>query len=275
MRILVINLDRATERLAFQQAQMQALGLSFTRLGAVDSGSLPHDIDEAYWNGWERPMRPAERACLISHRRAWQEIAAGTEPVLVLEDDAVLSNKLPALLAVLKDRRDLDHVTLETRGRKKLLAKRTVDGLPLRRLYQDRSGAAAYILWPAGAAKLLARTAHHGAIADAVICAAYELASFQADPALAVQLDRCAHYGLREPVATRSSISQELTNREKPALSFRLRRIQAQLRMGLRQLGNLHRAERREVSVRSEDFAYLANLTLQTTSPSGPGDAAP
>jgi len=260
MRILVINLDRATERLAFQQAQMQALGLSFTRLAAVDISSLPQDIDEAYWNGWERPMRPAERACLISHRRAWEEIAEGTEPVLVLEDDAVLSDKLPALLGSLEDRRDLDHVTLETRGRKKLLAKDDIGSLPLRRLYQDRSGAAAYILWPSGAAKLLARSARHGAIADAVICAAYELASFQADPALAVQLDRCAHYGLPEPITTRSSISDVSSKREKPTLSFRLRRIKAQLRMGLRQLGNIIRAERRQVALRREDFAYLEHF---------------
>lgn len=119
MQVLIINLDRARERLAFQQAQMRALGLSFTRIAALDADHLP-DLGEAYWNGWERPIRPAERACLLSHRHIWETIAAGADPVLVLEDDAVLSDKVPALLEALRHRSDLDHVTLETRSRKNL-----------------------------------------------------------------------------------------------------------------------------------------------------------
>ncbi|MCF1466782.1 glycosyltransferase family 25 protein [Agrobacterium vitis] len=275
MQVLIINLDRARERLAFQQAQMQALGLPFTRIAALDADHLP-DLGEAYWSGWERPIRPAERACLLSHRQIWEAVASGTDPMLVLEDDAVLSDKVPALLEALRHRTDLDHVTLETRSRKKLVARASLSDLPLRRLYQDRSGAAAYILWPTGAAKLLQRSARHGAIADAVICAAYELASFQADPALAVQLDRCAPYGLPEPIATQSSISPAQSEKQRPALAFRLRRIKAQLRMGLRQLCHINDAQRRQVPVRREDFDYLKTLAVtQTTSPSAPGDAAP
>lgn len=265
MQAIVINLAAATERLAFQAAQLQRLGLAFNRLEAVRAEDAAALRPPAYWDTWERPLKDAEKACLLSHRTAWQRIAAADAPMLVLEDDAVLSDKVPALLGRLPDRRDIDLLTLETRGRKKLLARpQADDDLPIRRLYQDRSGAAAYVLWPEGARLLLARTAESAGLADAVICAAYALRAFQADPALALQTDRCAAYAIPVPVTTASSIDTARGTATAAADysapqrgAFKARRIAAQLRMGLRQLRYALVAERCLVRPDPRDFIYL------------------
>jgi glycosyl transferase, family 25 len=259
MQVLIINLDRSTDRLAFQHAQMTALGLSYTRVPAVNAKELNLNEADPYWNRWERPMRISEKACFLSHRAVWEQISKGDEPVLVLEDDAVLSHKVPALLERYQNREDLDHLTLETRGRKKLMARRQTSDPAVTRLYLDRSGAAAYILWPSGAQKLLAKTSRQAAIADAAICATYSLRSFQAEPALAVQLDFCDHYGVRVPLQTASSIFE---TRPRSSNVFLLRRVIAQMRQGLRQLSHMSIASHRHATIKIEDFAYIGQLDL-------------
>ena len=130
----------------------------------------------------------------------------------------------------------------------------TVAGHRLLRLYQDRSGAAAYLLWPAGAKKLLNNASRAAGLADAVICRAYELLSYQLEPAGAVQLDCASTYGITPPIQTHSAIAaapEAEDNRWAP--DFRLRRIGAQVRMGLRML-RYAGAERREVRLVPEDF---------------------
>lgn len=256
MDVLVINLARSADRLAFQHRQLAALGLGFRRLEAVTAEAAGGLRPERYWQGWERPLRPAERACLLSHVAAWERIAASGRPALVLEDDAVLSRRVPALLSALEAAAGLDHVTLEARGRRKLLGHATrplTAGLRLVRLWQDRTGAAAYVLWPSGAAKLLARAGRGAALADAMICRAYELSSWQVEPACAIQLDRCACYGVPAPIGTRSTIDGDGRPAGLPAQ--RLRRVVSQLRMGWRRLSRLGRATRREVALDPANFA--------------------
>lgn len=251
MDVLVINLASSTERMAFQSHQLAALGLPVERIEAVSADAASALRSEDYWESWERPLRPAERACLLSHVAAWERIAARGRPALVLEDDAVLSRRVPALLAGLADMDGLDHVSLEVRGRKKLLGlhPRAVAGLTLSRLYQDRTGAAAYVLWPAGADKLIARAGRKVALADALIAAAYDLASWQVEPAQAVQLDVYAWYGLTPLIETRSTIDGVSAVRPAPTPVQRWRRIQAQLAIAWRQVCLLGRARRRAVAL--------------------------
>jgi glycosyl transferase, family 25 len=260
VKALLINLDRATERLAFQTRQLLALGISYERIEATGTDA-PEVATQPYWLTWERPMRPAERACLVSHQRAWQIVANGEAPVLVLEDDAVLSRQVPHILKRLLTAVDIDYVSLETRGRRKLLSRTSHPELPLRRLYQDRSGAAAYVLWPEGARKLLAASEVKAGLADAVICACYELNAFQADPPLALQSDQCASQGVPDPLSTRSSISSAGQSSDKGGRAFRFRRMKAQLRMAMRQARHAHHAGRELLRVIPSDFVYLDELS--------------
>lgn len=261
MQVLIINLDRSKDRLAFQHAQMSALGLHYTRIPAANAQELNIDESAPYWNRWERPMRLSEKACFLSHHAVWEEIARGEKPALVLEDDAVLSNKVPALLERFQDRTDIDHLNLETRGRRKLMSRQKASDPAVARLYQDRCGSAAYILWPTGAKKLLARTLHRAANADAAISATYSLRSFQAEPAMAIQLDFCDHYGVDAPLKTFTSINEQ---RPKSSNGFLLRRIIAQMRQGLRQITHLGLASHRHTLVDKEDFAYINRLNLSS-----------
>jgi glycosyl transferase, family 25 len=258
MQVLIINLAAAHARLNFQATQMQALGLLWSRIEAVTANDAVDTRDASYWNGWERPLRPTEKACLLSHMAAWRSIVDSGEPALVLEDDAVLSRETPALLQALRGLASAKHVTLEVRQRKKwigLAVQPIAPGLALRRLYRDRSGAAAYVLWPAGAAALLARAARRPGLADALICEATELESLQVEPACAVQLDMCAAYGIDVP-----SPAASFNTGDRPAvhprewLGFRWRRIKGQLAIAACIVPNLVRAVRREIELRSDAF---------------------
>jgi glycosyl transferase family 25 len=82
--IHVINLARATERWVHIRSQLEALGLPFERLEAVDGHTLEPTAPD-----W--PLSPGERGCFANHREAWIRIARGDSPWgIVLEDDMVL-----------------------------------------------------------------------------------------------------------------------------------------------------------------------------------------
>merc|ERR1719367_421104 len=98
-------------------------------------------------------MTPGERGCAMSHVRAWRTIASGGVPVLVLEDDAVLSKgfgpRLPAVLAAVPPDADVLYLGYiegaEWRGK-------AAPGLfEAEYLWTT----VAYLLWPRGARKLL------------------------------------------------------------------------------------------------------------------------
>ncbi|MXU64085.1 glycosyltransferase family 25 protein [Oceanomicrobium pacificus] len=261
MQVFVINLDSAAERMAFQTAQAARLGLTLTHVPACTVADLARDPRPArWWDGWERPLRDVEKACLLSHRRVWDRIASGTAPALVLEDDALLSDQVPAFLSAMSARDGIEHLSLETRGRKKLLGPATESGVPgiaLRRLILDRSGAAAYILWPAGAARLVARTDRAPALADAAICAAFDMARYQSDPPLAIQIDMCDRYDIPAPIETRSTIlpaGGHGTDQRRATAAQKLRRLRAQSAMGWQQLVHATGAERVEIRPEPKQF---------------------
>ena len=267
MKIIVINLAAATDRLSFQQRQLGRLELAFDRLEGVSAHDIESEVDQAIFGTWQRPMRPGEIACFLSHRAAWQRIVDSQEPTLVLEDDALLSSYVPNVLKALSRWDCADHVTLEVRGRKKLVGRNAIPvtgPISALRIYQDRSGAAAYVLWPGGAEKLLSRTRQRAGLADAVIGDNYELCSYQLEPACAVQLDQCSAYGLAKIIETKSTTVLDKTKRPDPgsiinAAGFRSRRIKAQVCMLTRRLTVIHRAQRRIVKLDTSHFGWTGD----------------
>ena len=101
----VINLDRAPERLERIRQQMQRLALPFTRLPAVDARALRDSqraaLDEpAYRRKHGMTPAPGELGCYLSHVHALQQfLASPARFALVLEDDVLLHDSLPAVLA--------------------------------------------------------------------------------------------------------------------------------------------------------------------------------
>lgn len=254
MKTLIINLAGAQDRMAFMQAQVERLGLDWERIEAVTPQTLRPLADDPVWQRWQRPLRTTEMALCASHMAVWRRVIALDAPCLVLEDDALLAEETPSFLARVAGLSGVDHISLETRGRKKLVARRPDPRAPMRRLWQDRTGSAAYVVFPQGARLLLAHAEHAGGPSDAVISATYSMASYQADPALAVQLDQCAAYGIAQPMTTQSLIdavrkpgfSQDLPPQTRAA--YRARRIGAQIRMALRHLLRWPVAMRRHVA---------------------------
>ena len=95
--IFVINLDRATERLANISKQFEALGLAFERVPAVD-GRMLSAAEKLRLNpprliGGE--MSDGEIGCFASHLQVFQIIADRSLPrVCVMEDDISISPRV-------------------------------------------------------------------------------------------------------------------------------------------------------------------------------------
>lgn len=263
MKILLINLKQATQRLAFQKQQFSCLGLPFERINACSIEDIEESTYQQAAFDWERPLSRAEFACYQSHRKAWLDVINTNQPALILEDDAYISNALPELLNQLHTKTEVDLITLEARARKKLLAKHSVEvikGYSLLRLYQDRSGAAGYILWPAGARELLKQEKKRGvALTDAQISRTYNLKAFQLEPAPIIQLDCCDYYQIEAPINTQSATAatreRVIAPDGKTPAKCKRQRILGQSRMGIRQLSVLHKAQRREVEIDKSHFA--------------------
>lgn len=261
MDILIINLPRHTERRAFQVEQLARLRLPIDWVPATDVKALDPKVLTTLQDTWERPMRDVEVACYLSHLSAWKLVAERQRPALILEDDAYLSNEVPAILRAL-EARSFDLVTLEVRGRKKVLGKHATALTPNNQwipLYQDRTGAAGYVLSPTGAQKLLDKAAKGKAgIADAFISSHYELNAYQVEPAAIIQLDMCAHYGIPQPIQTTSSIGAiQRPPIPKGHILFKLRRIWSQLRMGSRIISVAYKAKRRFIQINKQQFTWL------------------
>ncbi len=244
---LVINLDCSKERFDFQKQQLQVLDIHFERIPAVDSDELDEGTYAEHANNWERPLRRTEVACALSHIIAWKTILKKQLPCLILEDDALLSSYTKSILEALASRNEFDCVNFETRARRKWVSKKKshlTGGFHLSQLIQDKSGAAAYVLWPSGAKLLLKWIDRQGVgLADATLALGPRLKHGQIEPAAAIQMDCCNHYGILSPIETSTSIH----NTPKPVPStlhpFLYRRLRGQVCIALKKLWNYRLSE--------------------------------
>ncbi len=103
--VVVINLDRDADRLAYIGAQLNRLGLPFERFPAIIGAAVPRDLREYFASGEGGFLSPGEIGCYASHLAVYEAIESGriASPALVLEDDVALPDNLPELLeAVIK-----------------------------------------------------------------------------------------------------------------------------------------------------------------------------
>ena len=111
LKLMVVNLARATRRLAATKTQFAGAGLGFTRVEAVDASRLSRaDLSAAcppvrFYLANARRARPGEIACALSHKKCWKEaFSDGTPLAAVFEDDvafdaAGLKDALAAIAA--------------------------------------------------------------------------------------------------------------------------------------------------------------------------------
>ncbi len=121
----VINLDRAPDRLARVSVRLQQLQLPYTRLPAVDARALTPEqrgqLDEKTYRR-KHGMSPVlgELGCYLSHVAVMRAfLASDAAYALVLEDDVLLHDSLPAVLQGLvrhADRWDVAKLSAVHRG---------------------------------------------------------------------------------------------------------------------------------------------------------------
>lgn len=267
VNILIINLKTSKNRLEFQKKQFEKLGLHFDVLEAFSVADLSEQQYQDLGFGWQRPLRKVEVACFLSHQKAWEEVLKSNQPCLILEDDAVLALNTKEILKAIEHHQiqDIDLINLEVRSRKKIISRTpvfTLDDVQLKLygLYQDRTGAAGYILYPSGAQKLLNRLAKTApAIADGFIFSAYELQCLQAEPAAIIQEDQLAAYGLIAQEGFDSTIGR--SEHFKPEfhslaekIKFKKRRLVGQMVMAMRYLQVMGKAEKRLINLDQKRF---------------------
>lgn len=92
--IVVISLERATERRQAIEKQFAALALPFSFFDAVD-GKLGHELFSKFSARKARaigeiPLSSGHLGCFASHYMVWQKCIDSGKAMIVLEDDAVL-----------------------------------------------------------------------------------------------------------------------------------------------------------------------------------------
>jgi len=159
--IRIINLERSPDRRESALRQIAALGLTASISTAVDGATA--DLDRyrrfvpALSSFLERPLTRGEIGCFASHYRLWEECIATDRPLLILEDDCLLSadargiiDRLPDLVRRFRYLRLAGSIPRETKSVERLPGGRAV-GL----LDKGPHGTVAYALTPEAAALLL------------------------------------------------------------------------------------------------------------------------
>ena len=183
MLILLINLARRPDRLAFMSSQLETLGLAFERIDAVDGQVLDLGI------GTSR-ITPGEYACALSHRRAWERfLASGEQFCLVLEDDALIA---PEAKPLIENQRAFppraEILRLEATPQHSMLGRARScgsSGVKAHRLHSKQHGTAAYVITRAFAERALRDLVDFAAPIDVVM---FDLASRNYYPSITYQV---------------------------------------------------------------------------------------
>ena len=93
--IFLINLDRSAARLRRMTERLEALGLTFERIPAVEGFSLTESEKETLNppRCWRHKRSPSELACYASHLKAIRLVVSRQLPrAIILEDDAMFDD---------------------------------------------------------------------------------------------------------------------------------------------------------------------------------------
>ncbi|MBA8904493.1 glycosyltransferase family 25 protein [Aminobacter ciceronei] len=194
MKIFVINLDRAPQRLERMASLFGELGLDFTRVSAVDGRDL---AGRQARKGMYYDLGSGEIGCFLSHIKCWDAATkADGEYTAIFEDDVHFGAGARELLVdTIWIPADADVVKLETTLVRTLVdrdsAARAGDR-SVRRLRDTHPGTGAYIVSREGARKLLELSADFADPVDQfmfnpVSVAWNALTIYQVDPAICVQ----------------------------------------------------------------------------------------
>jgi glycosyl transferase family 25 len=202
MRVYLINLDRAHDRLAHMQAQFNRVNAPFVRVSAVDAKVITKAELDDFRASTADAFRPhvwssAQIGIFLSHKKIWADISVrGESHAAIFEDDVHLSHGISAVLRS-TDWIDgsMDIIRLETTMQSMKLDQTPVGQVGKMKMFKVRSeawGAAGYIIRRELAARLIAGPSQFYEPVDWLLfhpqsAIAPEINVFQLDPAPCVQ----------------------------------------------------------------------------------------
>ncbi len=95
MGVWLINLDKDQDRLGQMTAQLDAMGLNYTRFAAINGKEQAEELSkradaDAYARNMGSPILPGKMGCYASHIAVWEAfVASDAKVALILEDDVV------------------------------------------------------------------------------------------------------------------------------------------------------------------------------------------
>jgi glycosyl transferase family 25 len=157
---LVINLDRDSARLEGVMASCAAVGITAERLAAVTPETLPDRMWPWFHtsDGSARgALMPGEIGCYASHLMAMEAAVARGRPLLVLEDDAILTPVMARLGNIMQAAPpDWGMLRLSCRTKQTCLRVGRGDGFDLVTYWRMANSSVGYVITPEGARQFLA-----------------------------------------------------------------------------------------------------------------------
>jgi glycosyl transferase family 25 len=230
--IFYINMASRPDRRDHVEQHLALLGLTATRIDAVTPSAL--DLPAG------SPLSTGEFGCSRSHQKIWRLMVEQNIPAaLILEDDVLLADEVPALLAdpaLLAG--GVEAIQFESRGHTRALVGPAVPtgvpGVSRNRLMSSSLGSAAYIMTIELARRLLARPDVDRLALDHLLFGwagelCYDARIFQTLPALAIQLDQTVdgRRGAGKSDLDDNRLTGALTHK---SLAVRWRRLKIQFR---------------------------------------------
>ena len=153
LQILVISLNRSTDRREKVKQELEKVSFPWEFLDAVDGSALSappeeyHPLKVKLLQGY--PLTPNEIGCYLSHKKAWRQCVSENIPTLVFEDDFILLPEFEsAIHSLLSNGSTWNFVRLQGLYEVPYQELMTINGVHLVKNIGDAVGATAYLLKP-------------------------------------------------------------------------------------------------------------------------------
>ena len=108
MKIVVINLERSHDRHAIIQQSLCRAGVEFEFFRAIDGSQGEHFFLSRYDERGSilehgEPLTDDEIANFATHYLLWQRCSILKEPIVILQDDAAITDQFPRLLTAARE----------------------------------------------------------------------------------------------------------------------------------------------------------------------------
>lgn len=165
MRLYVLTLQQATQRQQNIARQFDAAGIAYEFFHGVDGREGHHPLFEHY-NERKRfhlrgePLSPGQLGCFASHYQIWQACAEAQEPVVVIEDDALIdAERLNTFLEAAPNLPDhYECIRLfanKSKIRTGIRPRHLAGDLSIKKFLKGHMSTTGYYLTPSGARKFL------------------------------------------------------------------------------------------------------------------------